>query len=63
MVASNSYAHRPARNCEPLRIAIYSLLRDSLETRVRGVNEIVFEITQEPDAGFCAECLFAQRDT
>jgi predicted RNase H-like HicB family nuclease len=31
------------------------------------VNEIVFEITQEADGGFCAECLtesiFTQADT
>ncbi len=31
------------------------------------VNEIVFEVTQESDGGFCAECLtediFAQGDT
>jgi hypothetical protein len=25
--------------------------------RVKVVNEIVFEITQEADGGFCAECL------
>ena len=32
-----------------------------------GVNELVFEVTQEGDGGFCAECLteaiFAQGDT
>ena len=35
--------------------------------RLRVVNEIVFEITQEADCGFCAECLtesiFTQGDT
>jgi hypothetical protein len=35
--------------------------------RFRVVNEIVFEITQEADGGFCAECLtesiFTQGDT
>ncbi len=35
--------------------------------RLRVVNEIVFEITQEADGGFCAECLtesiFTQGDT
>jgi hypothetical protein len=35
--------------------------------RFRIVNEIVFEITQEADGGFCAECLsesiFTQGDT
>ena len=24
---------------------------------MKGVNEIVFEITQEADGGYCAECL------
>jgi len=32
-----------------------------------GVNELVFEVTQEGDGGFCAECLteaiFTQGDT
>ena len=31
------------------------------------MNELVFEVTQEPDGGFCAECLtesiFTQGDT
>ena len=35
--------------------------------RFRVVNEIVFEIAQEADGGFCAECLtesiFTQGDT
>lgn len=35
--------------------------------RFKVVNEIVFEITQEADGGFCAECLtesiFTQGDT
>jgi len=35
--------------------------------KFRVVNEIVFEITQEADGGFCAECLtesiFTQSDT
>jgi predicted RNase H-like HicB family nuclease len=35
--------------------------------RIKVVNEIVFEITQEADGGFCAECLtesiFTQGDT
>ena len=35
--------------------------------RFISVNEIVFEITQEADGGFCAECLtesiFTQGDT
>ena len=35
--------------------------------RFKVVNEIVFEITQEADGGFCAECLtesiFTQSDT
>ena len=35
--------------------------------RLKVVNEIVFEITQEADGGFCAECLtesiFTQGDT
>jgi predicted RNase H-like HicB family nuclease len=34
---------------------------------IEGVSEIVFEITQEADGGFCAECLtegiFTQGDT
>ena len=35
--------------------------------KLKEVNEIVFEITQESDGGFCAECLtesiFTQGDT
>ena len=34
---------------------------------LKHVNEIVFEVTQEADGGFCAECLtegiFTQGDT
>lgn len=33
------------------------LLNVSRSTRFKVVNEIVFEITQEGDGGFCAECL------
>jgi hypothetical protein len=33
-------------------------LRDAmLSLRFKGVNEIVFEVTQEADGGYCAECL------
>ena len=35
--------------------------------RLKTVNEIVFEVTQEADGGYCAECLtqgiFTQGDT
>ncbi len=35
--------------------------------RFKEVNELVFEVTQESDGGFCAECLtesiFTQGDT
>ena len=35
--------------------------------RLKVVNEIVFEVTQEADGGYCAECLtesiFTQGDT
>jgi hypothetical protein len=33
------------------------LLKVRRSTRFKVVNEIVFEITQEGDGGFCAECL------
>jgi hypothetical protein len=43
------------------------LLKAAQSPRFKVVNEIVFEITQEADGGFCAECLtesiFTQADT
>ena len=37
------------------------------EARMHVMNELVFEVTQDTDAGFCAECLtesiFTQGDT
>jgi len=43
------------------------LLKAARSLRFRVVNEIVFEIIQEADGGFCAECLtesiFTQGDT
>lgn len=43
------------------------MLKGTRSLRFKGVNEIVFEITQEADGGFCAECLtesiFTQGDT
>ncbi len=33
------------------------MLKVRRSTRFKVVNEIVFEITQEGDGGFCAECL------
>jgi predicted RNase H-like HicB family nuclease len=43
------------------------LLGAGVSLRVKDVNEIVFEVTQEADGGYCAECLtesiFTQGDT
>jgi hypothetical protein len=43
------------------------LLKAIGSLRFKDVNEIVFEVTQEADCGFCAECLtesiFTQGDT
>src|SRR5271169_6271503 len=43
------------------------LLKALRSLTVKGVNEIVFEITQDADGGFCAECLtesiFTQGDS
>ena len=43
------------------------MLNDARSPKFRVVNGIVFEITQEADGGFCAECLtesiFTQGDT
>jgi len=33
------------------------VLKPKRSPRFKSVNEIVFEITQEADGGFCAECL------
>ena len=45
----------------------FRLLGELRCPRLKQVNEIIFEVTQEADGGFCAECLtesiFTQADT
>ena len=53
-----------------MRSRLYScfhLLDEPRCPRLKNVNEIIFEVTQDADGGFCAECLtesiFTQGDT
>lgn len=54
--------HRP--RYELLTVGLFSRIP---EARMHVMNELVFEVTQDTDAGFCAECLtesiFTQGDT